>query len=228
MLESVQTARGQKRSHNEMHDEPDQDDERPFYVESVRQVNTYKFRTKAMSYRVRFTNALADVEITSLQERVHEIFQKVLDETIGGIPLQDQVRFVLHSNQLEYPINFPFMAPNRLTTERILAEFERVIQSNKGFRLNDTVEINVIHVSIPNGGKGSKRSEVNLKKHLERKKSIIRIQNDDDLCMARALVVAKAKLESDPQDRQIRDHRRTMQTRLAQELHQNAGVLLGP
>ena len=127
------------------------DNERPFYIESVRQVNTKKFKTKAMNYRVQFTNALADAEISSLHERLHEIFQQVLDETIGGIPPQDQVRFVLHSNQLEYPINFPFMAPNRLTTERILAEFERVIQSNKEFRLNDTVEIKVIHVSMPMG-----------------------------------------------------------------------------
>ena len=61
-----------------------------------------------------------------------------------------------------------------------------------------------------------------------KKRSIVRIQNDDDLCMARALVVAKAKLDNDPQDRQIRDHRWPMQTRLAQELHQNAGVPLGP
>ena len=120
------------------------------------------------------------------------------------------------------------MTPERLTTERILAEFQRVIQSNQEFRLNGTVDVNVIHVSMPSGGKGSKRSEINLEKHLEKKRSIVRIQNDDDLCMARALVVAKAKLDNDPQDRQIRDHRRPMQTRLAQELHQNAGVPLGP
>ena len=183
------------------------ENERPFYIESVRQVNTKKFKTKAMNYRVQFTNALADAEISSLHKRLHEIFQQVLDETIGGVPPQDQVRFVLHSNQLEYPINFPFMAPNRLTTERILAEFERVIQSNKEFRLNDTVEINVIHVSMPMGGGGTKRSEVNLEKHLDKKKSIIRIRNEDELCMARALVVAKAKLDNDPRDRQIRDHR---------------------
>ena len=88
------------------------------------------------------------------------------------------------------------MAPNRLTTERILAEFERVIQSNKEFRLNDTVEINVIHVSMPTGGKRSKRLEVNLEKHLDKKKSIVRIRNEDELCMARALVVAKAKLDN--------------------------------
>ena len=91
----------------------------------------------------------------------------------------------------------------------------------------DTVDVNVIHVSMPSGGKGSKRSEINLEKHLQKKRSIVRIQNDDDLCMARALVVAKVKLDNNPQDRQIRDHRRPMQMRLAQELHQSAGVPLG-
>ena len=203
------------------------DHERPFYVESVRQVYTKKFRTNATSYRVRFSNVFADVEITSLHEQLQEMFQQVLDETVGDVPPQDQVRFLLHSNQLDKPIHFPFMSAGRLTTEHILAKFEQVIQSNQEFRLNDTVEINVIHVSMPIGGKRSKRTEVNLEKHLEKKKTIIRIRNDDELCMARALVVAKAKLDDDPRDRQIRNHRRLMQTRMAQELHQNANVSLG-
>ena len=193
----MEAIRGEKRTHDEMMDEGpstshsvneevlqtgrgevEDENERPFYIESVRQVNTKKFKTKAMNYRVQFTNALANAEISSLHGRLHEIFQQVLDETIGGVPPHDQVRFVLHSNQLEYPINIPFMAPNRLTTKRILAEFERVIQSNKEFRLNDTVEI-VIHVSMPMGGRGTKRSEVNLEKHLDKKKSIIKIRNEN-------------------------------------------------
>ena len=61
---------GEKRTYNEMmgkepstshqgasqtgHGEVDKDDERPFYIESIRQVNTKKFKTKAMNYRVRF------------------------------------------------------------------------------------------------------------------------------------------------------------------------------
>ena len=204
------------------------DNERPFYIESIRQVNTKKFKTKAMSYHVRFTNMLADVEITNLHRRLHEIFQQILDETIGGIPPRNQVRFVLHSNQLEYPITFIFMAPDRLTSEHIVTEFERVIQSNREFRLKDTVEINVVHMSMLMGGKGTKCSEVNLEKHLEKKKSITCIQNDDELCLARALVVAKAKLDKDPQYNTIADHRRAMQTRLAQELHHNADVPLEP
>ena len=227
MNDALQLNRGEKRSYDEMLDGDDepvqisrgQDDERPFNIGSVTQVNIKKFRTTGMNYRVRFTNAFADLEISSLHDRLHEVFQQILDETIGGVSPQDQVRLILHSTQLEYPITFPFMTPHRLTTERILAEFQRVIQSNQEFRLNDTVDVNVIHVSMPSGSKGSKRSEINLEKHLQKKRSIVRIQNDDDLCMARALLVAKAKVDSDPQYKYVADYRKTMQTRLAQELH---------
>ena len=117
----METIRGEKRTYDEMmNEEPstshqvnegalqmgrgDEDNERQFNVESVRQVNTKKFRTKAMNYRVQFINALADVEIPSLHEQLHEIFQQILDETIGGVPPQEQLRFVLHSNQLDKPI----------------------------------------------------------------------------------------------------------------------------
>ena len=41
-------------------------------------------------------------------------------------------------------------------------------------------------------------------------------------------MVAKAKSDNDPPDRHIRMSDRPLQTRLAQELHQNAGVLPGP
>ena len=112
MLESVQLGRGQKRSRDEIHDEPAQDDERPFYIESVTQVNTKKFRTKAMNYRVQFTNALADDEITSLHEQLHEIFQQILDETFGGVPPQDQVVSSFIQTNWTNPFIFRSWQPN--------------------------------------------------------------------------------------------------------------------
>lgn len=65
---------------------------------------------------------------------------------------------------------------------------------NKQFRLNDTVTVNLIHTEMPHGRTGTKRSEIILEKHLTNKRSIVRIQNRDELCLARALVVAKAKI----------------------------------
>ena len=137
-----------------------------------------------------------------------------------GVPLHDQVRFVLRSPQLETPISLPFMP-------RVLAEVERVIQSNHEFRLNDSVHVNLIHVEMPNGGTGTKRSEINLEKYLAKKGSIIRIQNTDEICLARALVVAIAKIENDSRYYHIINHKRPLQTRVAHDLHQKAGVEIG-
>ena len=79
---------------------------------------------------------------------------------------------------------------------------------------------------------GSKTSyyttDVSLERHLEKKKSVVRIQNKDDLCMARALVVAKAKVDEGPQYKYVANHRKSIQTRLVQELHTNTNVPLGP
>jgi hypothetical protein len=229
-----QVGRGQKRYFEEtsnVDNEPGQEgsyENEVRTVQRVKQVNVKKFKTTGMDYHIQFTNAFANVELSEYHERLHEIFQSLLDEVIRGVPPHDQVGFVLHSSQLENPISFPFMPRELLTTERVLAEFERVIQSNRHFHLNDSVDVNVVHVEMPHGVKGTKRSEINLEKHLTKKHSIIRIRNNDQLCLARPLVVAKAKIDNDPQYTSIVNHCRAFQTRLAQELHKKAAVPLGP
>ena len=167
------------------------------------------------------------MELSQFHDRIHEIFESLLNAITKDIPAHDQVRFVLRSPQLEYPIALPFLPLSRLTTERVVAEIERVIQSNREFRLNDTVQVNLIHVEMPKGGTGTKRSEINLEKHLAKKGSIIRLQNTDEICLARALVVSIAKTENDDRYKSVGDYRRPLQTHLAHDLHEKAGVPLG-
>ena len=150
--------------------------------------------------------------------------ESLLSAVTKDIPAHDQVHFVLRSPQLEYPISLPFLPVSRLTTERVLAEIECVIQSNREFRLNDSVQVNLIHVEMPNGGTKTKRSEINLENHLIKKRSIVCIQNKDDMCLARALVVSIAKIENDSRYKTVIDHRWSMQTHLANDLHEKAGV----
>ena len=54
------------------------------------------------------------------------------------------------------------MPRERLTVDRILAEIERVIQSNDAFKLNKSITVNIIHVEMPYGGTGRKRNIANL------------------------------------------------------------------
>ena len=107
-----QVGRGQKRSFEETNDdnEPGQEgnevSDNIFTVQSVKQVNVKKFKTTGMDYRILFTNAFENVELSEYHERLHEIFQSLLNEVTHGVPPHDQVRFVLHSLQLENPISF--------------------------------------------------------------------------------------------------------------------------
>ena len=59
-------------------------------------------------------------------------------------------------------------------------------------------------------------------------KSIIRIQNRDELCCARALVVAKARVDQHPKHKAIRKGEGPLQRTLAWDLHREANVPLGP
>ena len=100
----------------------------------VKQVRVKKFNATGMDYIVQFTDMFAHLELSEFHDQLHEIFERLLNAVTKDIPAHDQVRFVLRSPQLEYPISLPFLPLSRLTTERVLAEIERVIQSNHEFR----------------------------------------------------------------------------------------------
>ena len=109
------------------------DDKTYFIVTDLKQVRVRRFATTGLDYMIKFTDTLANLELWEYHTHLHEIFQSLL-----GVPVHDQVCFVLRSPQLEYPIFLPFMPREKLTSECILAEIERVITSNQDFRLDDS------------------------------------------------------------------------------------------
>ena len=227
--ENIQAGRGRKRKSDEA-DEGSSTSlpEENFYViERVKEVKSNKFQTTGTDYAVRFNNNISDLDLIESIERTQEIFEHLLRDVTVGMDGKDQVRFILRSTQLDTPISLPFMPLHQLTPERVFSQIERVIQSNQDFRLNDTVTVDIIHVKAPQGS-GRKRTVLDLDEYLHKKKSIITIQNNDDLCLARALVVAIAKIEKDPKYKSITDSRKSEQERKARELHQAVSVPLGP
>ena len=224
----AQTGRGEKRKSD---DEQDVEQGEYYYdIESVKKHHSKKFRMSATDHKVRFNNVLADLDLLESHERTQAIFHHLLEDVTFDMNPNDQVRFILRSEQLDTPISIPFLPVERLTTERVFSQIERVIQSNQEFRLNDTVTIDIIHVVTPQGSGKSrgKRTTLNIREHLKQKKSIIRIHNNDNLCLARALVVAVARIENDPKFNQIRRSDRDVQLERALQLHQAANVPLGP
>ena len=222
-----QTGEGKKRKHD---DGDDDEGEQDFYeITSVKKYTSKKFRATATDTEIRFNNVINDMDLIENHRRTHRIFERLLSDVTKDMDERDQVRFVLRSTQLDTPISIPFLPLGRLTPERVLSAVEHVIQSNRDFRLNDTVNVDLIHVEAPQGSGRSKlkRNIVNIKEYLHKKGSVITIKNQDNLCLARALVVAIAKVDNAPNYNNLLHHVRAQQVK-AIELHANAKVPMGP
>ena len=223
--ENEQTGQGKKRKAE------NQDVEQEYYrIQPVKDYHSKKFNMSAKNYRVQFNNALDNVDLLQSQNRTYDIFDRLLRDVTEGMNSTDQVRFVLQSNQLQFPISLPFCSLEELTTEKVFSQVEKVVQSNEEFRLNDTVNIDILRVPMPQGrGRSNvKRTAFNIREYLQKKQSVICINNMDDTCLARALVVSIARIEKDPRYKHITNSSRPLQRERAFDLHEAANVPLGP
>ena len=221
----IQTGRGKKRKS----DEPLLPEKDFYEIESVTKHHSKKFGMTATDHVIRFNTVLSELDLIESHHRTQAIFQHILNDVTRDMNEKDQVRFVLRSEQLDLPISIPFMPLAQLTTERVFSQIERVIQSNQDFRLNDTVTVDIIRVEEPQGGASngrSKRTILNIREYLKKKKSVITITNTDNLCLARALAVAIARIENDPKYHQIRESKGRIQLQRALDLHRAANVPL--
>ena len=227
-----QVGEGKKRKHDDNNDDDDDDDneeEQDFYeITNVKKYTSKRFRTTATDTEIRFNNnVINDLDIIENRNRTSRIFERLLHDVTKGMDEKDYVRFVLRSTQLSSPISIRFLPLAQLTPYRIFSAVERVVQSNRDFRLNDTVNVDLIHVEAPQGSGRSKRNITNIKEYLHKKKSVITITNEDNLCLARALVVAIAKATKSPNYSNLLRHVRAQQVK-AIELHAKAKVPMGP
>ena len=224
--EDEQTGQGKKRKAENQ----DVEQEEYYRIQPVKDYHSKKFNMSAKNYRVQFNNALDNVDLLQSQNRTYDIFDRLIKDVTEGMNSTDQVRFVLQSNQLQSPISLPFCSLEELTTEKVFSQVEKVVQSNEEFRLNDTVNIDILRVPMPQGSGKSKvkRQTWGIREYLTKKKSVICINNKDDLCLARALAVSIARIEKDPQYKYITKSSRPLQRERAFDLHEAANVPLGP
>ena len=147
VIRDIQTGRGEKRKSDESL-LPEKD----FYeMESVTKHHSKKFGMTATDHIIRFNTVLNELDLIESYERTQAIFEHLLNDVTRDMNEKDQVRFVLRSDQLDTPISIPFIPLAQLTTERVFSQIERVIQSNRDFRLNDTVTVDIIRVEEPRG-----------------------------------------------------------------------------
>ena len=113
-------------------------------------------------------------------------------------------------------------------------QIERGKKRKRGEVLMSEKDYEIVNVKKfgkePQGGTSngkSKRTTLNTREYLKKKRSVITINNNDNLCLARALAVAVARIEKDPKYNQIKRTKGRIQLDRALDLHQAANVPLG-
>ncbi|XP_078380154.1 uncharacterized protein LOC144663093 [Oculina patagonica] len=121
---------------------------------------------------------------------------------------------------------------NTEPAQQVLQQLSNMLNSNENFTMDDTFNMNISHVRDPGIGRGRtpKLGLDPIRTILNDKRSVVQIKNNDNMCCARALVVAKAYRDFGARHPHYRGVVRGEQEQkeAAQVLHRNAGVMEGP
>ena len=202
-----------------------------------------RFQTDTVEHRITF-NKLDHIPPLDQETRIKEIFDDIIAKVTSNMAENDKARFYMACKGWKRDLNMPFMELNELTGELVLAEFAKIAQSNDNTRLDaDEVELNIIHTIMAQKGAGwtghgscRKRIFIQLERWLQAKQCAINTIANDNLCLARSLVVAMAHymklttptVENIARFKSVKDNRQNIQGEEAERLHMAAGVCIGP
>lgn len=124
----------------------------------------------------------------------------VLDQVFNDAQQQDQIGIEIRHPGLDRPILIPFRQRDMLDAETILKYIEEAAQSNLTFTLDENMVWQVTKIGVPAGSAPKRKMTSNFNDWLKGKNSghggsVLKIENNDNLCLARALVTAKCHSE---------------------------------
>ena len=129
-------------------------------------------------------------------EGVRQLLKRILKDVKDRMECRpdDYLRLNLRYPSLQSDIWFEFTQSQNLDENIVLNKVQAVLQSKKEFTLTDgAAELELFHVHYPQGRGGNQMKHLQGNKETLKsdKRSIVRILNQDTICLARAIVVAR-------------------------------------
>ena len=138
---------------------------------------------------------------------------------------------ISHRGLLKGDIKVSLRPLSQMTPEAIGSRIEEVLQSNQDLPFDASFAVTVGVIHLPRGGGRTKVMRLHgIGNSIHKKKSMVEISNDDNLCLARALVVCRTSRQYIAGEipiqiyRQIKKNYRPVQRREAEALHHEARV----
>ena len=196
-------------------------------------------RERHFTTRLRQTGNFVDTP--HVVQALRDALQRAMTRTLNDIPDlhdDDRLYFNIISNRLSrddfhcWGLRVREWREGGDRVDAVLNRLSRALNGNEQFEMDDSFQMSITQVRhAPQRGAGGKRQlrpgHQTLALLKPKKKSIVQIRNTDDLCCARALVTANAKVDRHPKWWSFRDGK-TLQKERALLLHHEANVPFGP
>lgn len=177
--------------------------------------------------RIHMAEPPEGIDMISWLERIvreiHSIFTSIVEA-------EDKFGFEILTPNTGYPLAMPYRTKDEFNVQDVWDLFFSMAQSWKGFEVDEPIDIKVDYVKLPRG-----KGRVDIKE-FARKRSILTIRNDDNLCLPRSIVAGIAnykkrnlepvKGEYFKEWEQVRKTYRGEQERRAIDLLNNAGCTI--
>ena len=164
-------------------------------------------------------------ELVKILPELKKTFENILsDIRPADIVDTDLVRLYLTHKDLDVPITIAPTQWGKFSPETIIDKLEYVLSSKQSLKVDSSFELHMATIYVPTGS--GRTGILELTGHascLSRKSSIVQITNSDNMCLARAIVVAKAKQENHAKYDLIRKSSNPWQHVFAKNLQTSAG-----
>jgi len=109
--------------------------------------------------------------------------RRAVDKILEGALESDMVAAELYHPGIYRPVNLPFQRRDKTTGSLLLDKLETKVQRDEEIHLDDgSFHFKIVRISPPQGQGQHKRQCTQLDKMRRIKKSIVRINNTDELC----------------------------------------------
>ncbi|XP_018578028.1 uncharacterized protein LOC108916298 [Anoplophora glabripennis] len=187
----------------------------------LKKVRRFNLMGRTLEFKIK--PVAADKEpIAWIEEAVNQVIAKGIEDLGSG----DQVAFSFCSKDFKRGQGWVRFRPvEQVTYGDVWDIISSIYQSNSTGLDTETFCLGVTTVKMPVGrGKNRSHKYNNFEEECALRKGIVKINNRDNLCLPRALVVAKSYIDKDFEYRKVRRDIGKIQTQRALELCRKAGV----
>ncbi|XP_072380511.1 uncharacterized protein [Diabrotica undecimpunctata] len=160
--------------------------------------------------------------VSWIKKAIEDIVRKGTENILP----HDQVGFTFCSKDFVRGQGWMRLKPaSEVTVDDIWNHISSIYQSNSTGLNTETFCLGITTVKMPTG-KGRGRKYNSFKEECSKRRGIVVIKNNDNLCLAYALVVAKAYVDKDPELTKICRDRGKIQRERALQLIDRSGVVI--